>query len=161
METKSRIDVYKELYQELNLNHNKRILQFTDFQKEYKSFYEYASVYDASHFSIFYITGKDAVDFLHRISTNDLLNLPDYSTRITLFLNEKGRIIDKLKILKFPDHLILIGSPDNEEKIHRWIERYAVMDDVKFKSVQGSYIYLKIFGKKNRGIFLLFFLEII
>lgn len=157
MEMKSRIDVYKELFSDLNLNHNKRVLQFSDFLKEYKSFYEYASVYDASHSSIFYVTGKDAIDFLHRISTNDLLNLPDYSTKVTLFLNEKGRIIDKLKILKFPDHLILIGSPDNEEKIYRWIERYAVMDDIKVKHTESSYIYLKIFGKKTEVFFTLLF----
>ncbi len=149
MTMKSRIDVYKELFNELNLNHNKRILQFSDLYKEYKSFYEYASVYDASHSSFFYVTGKDALDFLHRISTNDLINQLDYSSRITLLLNEKGRIIDKIKILKFPDHLILIGSPDNKEKIYRWIERYAVMDDIKVSVKDGSYLYLKILGKKK------------
>lgn len=154
---KSRIDVYKELFSNLNLNHNKKILRFSDLKSEYKSFYEYASVYDASHSSIFFVTGKDAIDFLHRISTNDLLSLMDYSSKVTLFLNEKGRIIDKLKILKFPDHLILIGSPDNEEKIYRWIERYAVMDDVKVKPARDSYIYLKILGKKTEVFFTLLF----
>lgn len=157
MEMKSRIDVYKELFHDLNLNHNKRVLCFSDFLTEYKSFYDYASVYDSSHSSIFYVSGKDAVDFLHRISTNDLLNQPDYSSRVTLFLNEKGRIIDKVKILKFPDHLILIGSPDNDEKIYRWIERYAVMDDIKVKQARDEYIYLKIAGKKSEVFFTLLF----
>lgn len=157
MEIKNRIDVYKELFSEIVLNHDQRILVFSDFEKEYKSFYNSAAVYDSSHSSIFFVTGKDAIEFLHRISTQDLMNLNDYSTTDTLFLNEKGRIIDRLKIIKFPDHLILIGSPDNAEKINRWIERYAVMDDIKVKNVTGSYIYLKLLGKKNEILFTLLF----
>lgn len=157
MEIKNRIDVYKELFTDLNLNHNKRILSYTNFQTEYRSFYESASVYDSSHSSFLYVTGKDAIDFLHRISTNDLLKQPDYTVTDTLFLNEKGRIIDKIRILKFPDHLILIGSPENEEKIYRWIERYAVMDDINVKQVGSTYLYLKILGRKREVLFTLLF----
>ncbi len=151
-----RVEIYKELFTNLNFNHNQKILVFKNFEMEYKSFYDYAVVYDASHYSFFYITGKDSIDFLHRISTNDLLDQADYTTRTTLFLNEKGRIIDKIKVLKFSDHLILIASPDNEEKIERWIERYAVMDDIKAKPIK-NYIYLKIIGKKNEIFFTLLF----
>jgi len=157
MEIKTRIDVYKELFDGINFNHNKRVLTFTNFETEYKSFYETASIYDASHSSIFFVTGKDAIDFLHRISTNDLLNQSDYTTKVTLFLNEKGRIIDKLKIFKFSDYLILIGSPDNDEKIYRWIERYAVMDDIKIKPVGENYLYLKLIGRKREILFTLLF----
>lgn len=157
MEIKNRFDVYKELFSEIVLNHDQKILLFSDFDKEYKSFYNSAAVYDSSHSSIFFITGKDAIEFLHRISTQDLINLNEYSSTVTLLLNEKGRIIDRLKIIKFPDHLILIGSPDNGEKVSRWIERYAVMDDIKIKNMTGSYIYLKLLGKKNDILFTLLF----
>lgn len=154
---KSRIDVYKNLFTNLIFNHNQKILSYSSVEEEYNSFYNSASVFDASHSSIFYVTGNDAIEFLHRISTNDLLNLSDYSTIQTLLLNEKGRLIDRLKLYKFPEYLILIGSPDNEEKINRWIERYAVMDDIKVKQVSGNYLYLKTIGAKNDIFFTLLF----
>ncbi|MCR4418310.1 MAG: hypothetical protein WHV63_08025 [Ignavibacteria bacterium] len=154
---KNRIDIYKELYTNLSFNHNQKILNYSSIEEEYNSFYNSASVFDASHSSIFYVTGNDALEFLHRISTNDLLNLSDYSTIQTLFLNEKGRLIDRLKLFKFPDHLLLVGSPDNAEKIYRWIERYAVMDDIKVKKTVENYLYLKIIGRKNEIFFTLLF----
>lgn len=153
----NRIDIYKTLFTNLTLNHNQKISKFTSIDEEYKSFYESASVYDASHYSIFRVTGKDSLDFLHRISTNDLLNLDDFTIKTTLLLNEKGRLIDKIKLLKFQDYLILIGSPENSDKIHRWIERYSVLDDIKLEQLNDSILYLKIFGKKFEIFFTLLF----
>jgi folate-binding protein YgfZ len=154
---KNRIDVYKELFTNLSFNHNQKVISYSSVEEEYNSFYNSAVVYDASHSSIFYVTGKDAIEFLHRISTNDLLNLADYSCIQTLFLNEKGRLIDRLKLFKFPEYSILIASPDNAEKVYRWIERYAVMDDIKVKQTEESYLYLKIMGKKSEIFFTLLF----
>ncbi|MGB9665170.1 MAG: YgfZ/GcvT domain-containing protein [Ignavibacteria bacterium] len=154
---RNRIDVYKDLFNNLNCNHNNKILSYSSVEEEYLSFYNAASIYDSSHSSIFYVTGKDSIDFLHRISTNDLTKLQDYSSIQTLFLNEKGRLIDRLKLLKFSDHLILIGSQNNAEKIYRWIERYAVMDDIKVKQTIENYLYLKILGKKSEIFFTLLF----
>lgn len=153
----NRIDIYKTLFTNLTLNHNQKISKYTSVDEEYRSFYESASVYDASHYSIFRVTGKDSLDFLHRISTNDLLNLDDFTVKTTLLLNEKGRLIDKIKLLKFQDHMILIGSPENSDKIHRWIERYSVLDDIKLEQLNDSILYLKILGKKFEIFFTLLF----
>lgn len=153
----NRIDTYKTLFTNLTLNHNHKVKKFTSVDEEYKSFYESASIYDASHYSIFRVMGKDSVDFLHRISTNDLSKFEDFTIKTTLLLNEKGRLIDKIKLLKFPDHMILIGSPDNSDKIHRWIERYSVLDDIKLEQLHDSVLYLKIFGKKFEIFFTLLF----
>lgn len=154
---RNRVDVYKDFYTNLIFNHNNKILSYTSAKEEYFSFYNTASIFDSSHLSIFIVTGKDSIDFLHRISTNDLTKLQDYSSIQTLLLNEKGRLIDRLKLLKFPDYLILIGSPDNAEKIYRWIERYAVMDDINIKQTNENYLYLKILGKKTEIFFTLLF----
>lgn len=157
MEIKSRVDLYKELYQNLIYNHNNTILRFADIEEEYNSFYNSASVYDASHYSIFRVTGKDSIDFLQRISTNDLINLQDFNFTTTLLLNEKGRLIDRLEILKFPDHLILIGSPDNHEKVERWIEKYAILEDIKVERLIEQFYYLILTGKKLSSFFTLLF----
>lgn len=154
---KNRIDVYKELFSDLIFNHDQRILKFSSTEKEYCSFYNSSSVLDVSNSSILFVTGKDTIDFLQRISSNDLTKLEDFSVTTTLFLNEKGKLIDKVKILKFPENLFLIGSPDNGEKIYRWIERYAVLDDIKAKHIVGSYLYLRIMGKRTDVFFTLLF----
>ncbi len=153
----NRIELYKNFYENLSFNHNNIILKFTDEKEEYCSFYNSCSIFDASHFSIFKVSGKDAIDFLHRISTNDLINLKDYEFTTTLLLNEKGRLIDRIQILKFPDHLILFGSPGNYEKVERWVTKYAVLEDIKLNEEKDRFLYLILFGKKLDPFFTLLF----
>ena len=63
------------------------------------------------------LSGKDGIDLLHRLSTNDLLHLtPGVSAR-TVLTTEKGRIVDLLRVVpKAKDYLIL-GSFDREKEV--------------------------------------------
>ncbi|MGA2622641.1 MAG: hypothetical protein ABSF91_02200 [Bacteroidota bacterium] len=59
--------------------------------------------------------GSDCLDFLHRLSTNDMngLNLGEHRT--TVLTSEKGRIIDIVTVLKLEDSLILTTSTGNSQ----------------------------------------------
>ena len=58
----------------------------------------------------FKLEGKDAKDFLQRISTNDIRNLNSLGSIRTAFLNEKGRLIDFCHLILFNNDLYLICS---------------------------------------------------
>jgi folate-binding protein YgfZ len=145
---KNSIEIYKNIFPNIRIEKDNSIITFTTEKEEALCFYESACVYDASHWALFRLSGKDVLDFFNRISTNQMNSLQNYSLTSTLLLTEKGRIIDKVKLVHLKDDFILIGSPKNAERIFRWIERYVIMDDVQIEDVSQRYIYLKMLGRK-------------
>jgi tRNA-modifying protein YgfZ len=80
--------------------------------------------------ALLHVTGKDRLDLLHRLSTNDLLALPPGGAAETVFTTDKGRIIDLVLVLTLDTELILACSPGRAATIKAWIERYTIMEDV-------------------------------
>ncbi len=92
----------------------------------------------------FKLEGKDAKDFLQRISTNDIRNLNSLGSIRTAFLNEKGRLIDFCHLILFNNDLYLICSAGNSEQLKNHIEKYIIMDDVgvsDFEALKTTYIH--------------------
>lgn len=86
-------------------------------------------------------------DYINRISTNQVKNIFPYSCRKTIFINEKGRIIDLTLYLNFGEYQLLAGRKGNRDKLQRWIERYLVSDDVKIYDVTDGYGAIKLSGR--------------
>ncbi|MFQ5651897.1 MAG: aminomethyltransferase family protein [bacterium] len=95
------------------------------------------------------VTGRDHVDLLHRLTTNDLRALEPGEGQITVFANEIGRIIDRVHLLKLEDAVHLITSPGNGEKIRTWIDKYIFIEDVQVQDHSDTYGVLSVFGPKS------------
>lgn len=106
--------------------------------------------------SIIKMIGKDTVDFIHRISTNDLKKIADNKKTTTLFTNEKGRIIDRTTFIKFRDHSLLIGNESEKFKLYRWIDKYIIMEDVKLADITEEYSILEFLGPQAESFLTLF-----
>ncbi len=74
--------------------------------------------------------GKDRIDFLNRMSTNDLTSLQPFHYKKTVLTTDKGRIIDLITILNFKEHSIVITTENYEDKIIAHLDKYIIMDDV-------------------------------
>jgi tRNA-modifying protein YgfZ len=101
---------------------------------------------DLSADGILELRGKDVLDFLNRITTNSLKDLPKEGIGKTIFTTEKGRIIDTAAILNFDDYQILVCSGINKLKIKNWIEKYIISDDVTVTDTPGKYILFQLVG---------------
>lgn len=121
-------------------------LHFGSVEKEYASLYEGTGIRDLSNGGIILMKGADTLDFLHRISTNAVKDLGENEARRSIFTNENGRIIDYVTIFRDADSIILTGSPENEEKLLKWIDKYIIVDDVSAIPVTGTYVLLEIIG---------------
>ncbi|MGH7143910.1 MAG: hypothetical protein ACREJ2_07195, partial [Planctomycetota bacterium] len=53
-------------------------------------------------FGLLEITGADALDFLQRLTTNDLKALAPGTGHANLFLNAKGRILAEFRLFRLP-----------------------------------------------------------
>jgi len=96
--------------------------------------------------SLLKLVGKDVMDFLHRMSTNDLLDLPDGGNRRTVLVNEKGRIVDLVNIVRSGDSVRLIGSRGNGPGLAQWLERFIIMEDVRIAECQDTGEALSLIG---------------
>ncbi len=107
--------------------------------------------------NIIKVEGKDTLDFIHRISTNNLKDLIPGKKINTLFLNDKGRIIDRTVILYLTDFFWLIGQPDPDKKLLSWINKYIITEDIKTNDVTSDYKIITVTGEQSTSYLSLIF----
>jgi folate-binding protein YgfZ len=92
--------------------------------------------------------GADAIDLLHRMSTNDLLPLIGKSGvgSQTVLTNEKGRIIDYLIVLSRGDSALLVTSGGHEEQVISWLDKFVIMEDARFVKKTDEVAHFLVFG---------------
>ena len=139
------IDYIKNKFDTASVN-GITINSVTSFDKEYLSLKESVAIRILSGNSIIKFSGKDTLDFLHRVSTNDLKTLEEFHKKNTLFTNEKGRVIDRATLIKFNDYLLLLGGKGTQGLLSRWIEKYIIMEDIKISDVRNEFTVLEIQG---------------
>jgi len=122
------------------------IKSFNSTESEINSLFKGVGLRDISDSGILELSGKDVLDFLHRISTNVLKDTAEGAVAHTIFTNEKGRIIDSTLLMNFGDYQLLIGSCEHKHKVMKWIEKYVITDDVKIGRTGNKYVLLELLG---------------
>jgi folate-binding protein YgfZ len=95
---------------------------------------------DFSDHGILRMEGNDAIDLLHRISTNDFRSFKEGSAEQTVLLSEKGRLVDSVVILHRNDHLLVITGRGAQQHVAQWIEKFIIMEDVKLSNETGRHL---------------------
>ena len=103
------------------------------------------------YISVFKLQGKDTEDFLQRITTNDLRNLGPKSCIRSFFLNEKGKIVDFVTILKMNEDFTLITTYGNKKKLMEHLKKYIVMEDISLsvEEIKKHTIFTEDFSEFN------------
>jgi len=99
-------------------------------------------VVDFSGHGILRLEGKDTLDFLHRISTNDLKDIRPGESSQTVLTTEKGRVIDSVVMHHQGDFLLAVTSTGTGKKVQQWLEKFIIMEDVKILNLSGKGILL-------------------
>jgi tRNA-modifying protein YgfZ len=127
-------------------NGKKGFKYFTSPEAEIDSLYNGVGLVDLSNSGILELRGKDVLDFLNRITTNSLKELPKEAIGKTIFTTDKGRIIDTAAVFNFDDYQILFCSNANKLRVKNWIEKYIISDDVKVTDTPDKYVLLQLSG---------------
>jgi len=98
------------------------------------------------------IHGPDAEDLLHRLSTNDIMQLDVGGSITTVFANPKGRIIDRVRIAKTHHAIYLYTSPDAAPIIKKWLDSYTFMEDVTVIDITEKKQTLEVMGARADDI---------
>ncbi len=120
--------------------------RYTSVQEEFGLLKNSVGVRIITEPALIKMNGKDSLDFLHRISTNDVKALKPFQKKHTLFLNEKGRFIAPSILLVNENEIFVLSHYDNEHRLFSWINKFIIMEDIKTENVSAHFALLEIMG---------------
>ena len=141
VENKTINEFLKERFVDAKINNHGEISVYSSVEKEYYTLKNGVGIKNSSRKLFLKLHGKDVLDFIHRISTNsiDILNVNEKIE--TLFTNDKGRVIDRATMMRFDYDFMLIGSPDENARLQRWIDRYIISEDIKIQHENENFLF--------------------
>ena len=103
--------------------------------------------------SVFGHVGSDALDLLHRLTTNSILDLPNGSARRTVLTNEKGRITDVIWVFKRSDkELLLVSDAPDASPMRNGIERFTIIEDAELNDLNDFLKRWYLIGPGTEGV---------
>ena len=97
--------------------------------------------------------GRDRLDLLHRMSTNDLTSLAPGEARPTVLTTPIARIVDQLWVLNRGETVLCLTGPGRATAVRRWLAGYIFYNDkVKFEDVSPGLGQFALFGPKAAAV---------
>jgi len=124
------MDLRKTPFYQKHLEHNAKIVDFSGWAlpveyasmlKEAKAARLTCGLFDASHMGEIRISGPKALDFLQRLTPNDVSRLAVGQMQYNLFTNQSGGVIDDLMICRLPDSFYCVVNASNKDKVFAWL----------------------------------------
>ena len=92
------------------------------------------------------ITGKDAPDLLHRLTTNDVRGLGPWEGTAAAFVTNKGRLVDLVTLHRLDGRMFCITGPGRSAEVAAYIDRYTFREDVRVRDLGATHGTLGLFG---------------
>jgi folate-binding protein YgfZ len=115
-------------------------------EAEYRAAHERAVLLDRIDLASLRLEGKDAVDLVHRLSTNAVARLAEGEGTATVFTTSKGRILDLVTAHRVGGALEIVCSAPRVTTLSDWIDRYTFREDVRVADRSGSDAILALCG---------------
>jgi len=120
-------------------------VQYTGVKDEHLAVRLSVGVFDVSHMGEFMIEGPEALDFIQKITSNDVSVLTDGQVQYSCFPNLEGGIVDDLLVYRFNSQkFMLVVNASNIEKDLKWITNFNngskitnVSDQMSLLAIQG------------------------
>lgn len=91
-------------------------------------------------------SGKDAKDYLHRMTTQDLNPLPPGASAYAAVLNAKGHLLADAHVLVEEDGVLLVMDPGGAVDAIPHLEKFVIMDDVVFENLSAAFRIVPLVG---------------
>jgi folate-binding protein YgfZ len=104
-------------------------LRYGDLKAEYRAALEAVVLMDRSHEGRIELRGRDRIEIVQRISTNDLSNLPQNQGRPTIFTNPVGRILDRAIVYNMGESALLLAEAGRGAPVYQYLTRQIFFND--------------------------------
>ena len=108
-----------------------------------------AGLFDVSHMGEIWVEGPDAIEFVNRLTTNDVTKLADGQAHYSALTNELGGVVDDLLVYRFDvDKLLLVVNAGTTDKDWQWITSHKKDETVALTNASADYCQIAIQGPK-------------
>lgn len=123
-------------------------VQYEGIIAEHKAVRESVGVFDVSHMGEVEVRGKDAFDFVQRLTTNDVSKLEKGDVQYSAMCLKDGGIVDDLLVYNLGDHYMLVINASNIDKDIEWMQK-NLSGDVTLKNISDETSLLAVQGKNS------------
>jgi len=97
-------------------------IEYTGIKDEHLTVRHGVGVFDVSHMGEIWVKGSSALDFLQKVTSNDVAALQTGQAQYSCFPNGHGGIVDDLLVYYFsPEKYLLVVNAANVEKDWNWL----------------------------------------
>lgn len=111
-----------------------------------------AGLIDLTYYGILRVSGKEAVQFLNGLVTNDVKALEVHKGMRAAFLTGHGKVRGLCRILRRQDDFLIINDPQTHEKIFKYIFPFSYAGDFRVEDVSEQFRTLSIQGPKANAV---------
>ena len=127
-------------------------IQYSSIREEHLTVRKTVGLFDVSHMSNIWITGKDATNLLNLTTTADAIKVLEEQSQYTEILKEDGTIIDDTIFMNLGNNYMIIPNAGMNLIVTKWLNDQAKKFklDAKAEDVSRDFVILAIQGPKSR-----------
>lgn len=111
-----------------------------------------AGLFDVSHMGEFLCYGKDALDNLNFMLTNDFTSMVDGQARYSVMCNERGGVVDDLIVYQYKEQsYFIVVNAANKDKDFAWMLDHQ-FGEVAFEDISSKVGQIALQGPKSKEI---------
>ena len=108
-------------------------------------------VFDVTHMGEFYVSGAGSLEFLQKMTVNDVSKLALHQAQYSAMCKPDGGIVDDLIVYRFADKYMLVVNAANLEKDFNWLKSHCP-SHVKLENVSDHIALLAIQGPNAQDV---------
>lgn len=114
-------------------------LHYGNLEAEYRAAIEHVVLMDRSHEGRLQSSGKDRLELIQRISTNDVLHLAENEGCATILTTPTSRIIDRLTVYNRGETALILTEPGRGDTVLHYLQRQVFFnDEVQFTNTAAD-----------------------
>ena len=128
-------------------------LQYEGIMAEHEKVRTTAGLFDVSHMGEFWVTGKQALEFVEYATTNNVAAMEKGQVQYSTMCLENGGIVDDLLIYRFADRFLLVVNASNLEKDWNHLsDLVSKFQDVQLTNGSDGIALLALQGPESKHI---------
>jgi aminomethyltransferase len=124
-------------------------VQYTGVIEEHRAVRSHAGLFDVSHMGEASVGGRQALDFLQKVTCNDVARLKPGRAQYTALTTPGGTFVDDLLIYRLDEErYLLVVNAANTAKDLDWLARHAVGFDAVLEDVSERWAQIAVQGPR-------------
>ena len=120
-------------------------VQFSGIKEEHEATRTKASLFDVSHMGEIAVRGPKAVEYLQKMTTNDITKLEPKKAHYTFLCLESGGVLDDLIIYMLAeDDYLLVVNAANADKDYEWLVEHNTYESSELEITNESKDYAQL-----------------